>query len=693
MEQDLICFIILSNDEAAYNNCIHCLDQLIVPMGMRVQYMRGNGYDGNDTSLACQTAMEGSNAKYKIYITDRVSITNPRFLPTVIDAFRSDETLGILGVMGYSVPPFSDDFWTSAPIGAVTFCKNGKEKNAHYIYDEKNITPAKVLIPPILATQHDVPWRQMFQGARYAAMSLSLEHQRKGYKAAVLPQEAIWCSAEEIPSASHATEDEWNYRAEYAPEISGEFFVESEGRRYHPQIDPKFDEIRTVLQRTIHMGQYNDAIAILYRLNRYFITYNQFFRDESIESAYKLLCSRLNALYPKDVEPFTPEENCILFYDGICFDVRGLAAIYLKALAELGYKIIYVSTINAKGTVPTLMQILDSAPVKAEIVYLNENSYLSYSRAICQTVCKYRPARSIMYVDEVDPHARLAFLRLKGLLTRYYLIMGDHDYWSCPDSFDYSFEFRNWGASISHLYRRIPKEKMMMHPYYPFFDRNVTFQGYPFKRAEGDFIVFSGGALYKTFDDTMTYYQVIAWMLHTFPHVKFWYAGSGNDAPLRWLQEQFPGRVFYTAERKDLFQILEHIDMYLNTYPAPGGLMTQYSVCAKRPPLTLTTAPARGLNGVLLHDAESSITFASIDEWKTAIQKYITDENYRAELVYKIQNAVITPEQFRNNLKRIFEEGKSDFEISVSPVDLTESYNWYFTSFVRLWEAGAYDTK
>ena len=277
-------------------------------------------------------------------------------------------------------------------------------------------------------------------------------------------------------------------------------------------------------------------------------------------------------------------------------------------------------------------------------------------------------------------------------MTRYYIVLGDHCYWSCPDSFDIGLEFRNWGASISHFCRRVPKEKLIIQPYYPFFDHNVAFQGYPFERTAGDFVVFSGGALYKTLDEEMTYYKVISWMLRSFPHVKFWYAGSGNDSGLRALAEEFPGRVFHTDERKDLFQILEHIDMYLNTYPAFGALMTQYSVCAGRPPFTLDSNLVGGLSGLLLHNTETALTFGTIDEWKNAIQKYVTDENYRAELACKIQNAVITPEHFRNNLKRIFEEGKSNFEISVSPVDLTELHNWYFNGFVRLWEAGAYDT-
>lgn len=692
MEQDLICFVILSHDEAAYNHCTRFLDRLIVPVGMRVQYMRGDGYDGGKTAALCQTAMTASDAKYKIYMSDCVSITNPRFLPAVINAFRADETLGILGVMGYSASPFSDDFWTSAPIGAVTFCKDGKEKTAHYLYDEKNITPAKVLIPPILATQYDVPWRQMFQSARYAAMSLSLEHQRKGYTAAVLPQETIWCSAEEC--AYDSPDDETCYRLEYAPEIAGEFFVEPPGRHYHPQIDPKFDEMRKLLGAVLKRGQRNDALHIMWKLNHYFIQYNQFFRDETIESAYKVLREQMDALYPDDVAPYESDENCVLFYDGVGYDVRGLAAIYLKALAELGYKIIYAADESSKGNTPTLMHILETAPTKAEIVYLNGDGAAAYSSAICKAAQKYRPAHGFLYVDEVNPFGRLAFLRLKGLMTRYYVVLGDHCYWSCPDSFDIALEFRSWGASISRLCRRVPEEKMRIQPYYPFCDRDAAFQGYPFERTDGDFVVFSGGALYKTIDEKMTYYQVIAWMLHTFPHVKFWYAGFGNDAAVRWLQKQFPGRVFFTAERKDLFQLLEHIDMYLNTYPALGGLMTQYSASAGKPPLTLVKNPKYGLGGFLLqHDAETALAFGSVPEWQNAIRSYITDENYRTALVHKTKDAVITPEHFKTNLKRILEEGKSDFAFSVFPIDLTDAYNWCFNNFVKLWESGAYDTK
>ena len=109
--------------------------------------------------------------------------------------------------------------------------------------------------------------------------------------------------------------------------------------------------------------------------------------------------------------------------------------------------------------------------------------------------------------------------------------------------------------------------------------------------------------------------------------------------------------------------------------------MTQYSAYAGRPPLTLAKSPTGLLSGILLHDAETYISFPSVAEWKTAIQKYITEENYRKFLRRKMQNTVITPEHFKMNLKRILEEGMSDFEISIVPIDVTKMQRWYFNLF------------
>ncbi|MCR5030843.1 MAG: hypothetical protein K5982_05160 [Selenomonadaceae bacterium] len=693
MEQNIICFVILSYNEITYKNCLEFLNRLIVPEGIRLQYLRVGGYDGSDTALAFQSAMISElakAAKYKIYMSDDISIIDSNFLLAVIEAFHADESLGILGVMGWADIPGSEDFWMNEPVGTLIVQEGTEQRAFLYPREQEKVTPVRALHHAILATQYDIPWRAgLLQSARYTALSASLDFQRHGYKAAVLPQHTIWCSisAETLT----ITEDERIFRAEYAPELEGNFFVEAPGHNYYYlEKERLFNNVRLKIDRHIRYGQLDDALNLLENLNFHMYSYNQFLRDESTESAFRSLRDIMNGLFPDDAKAFTPDENCILFYDGFGLDVRGLAQIYLKALAELNYKILYVTNETAKDNIPTLLRLLETAKVRASVCFLKAISPSERVRELCAIVSTHKPARGILYSTPWDSAGILAFSRWKGYMARYLINLTDHAFWPGMDSFDICIEFRAWGASVSNIYRRIPKERIVIQPYYPHFDRNVKFQGYPFVRMTDDFVVFSGGALYKTIDDTMTYYQVIAWMLRTFPQVKFWYAGTGNDKGLRSLIEAFPGRVFHTAERSDLFQILENVDMYLNTYPGLGGLMTQYSACAGRPPLALVKNPKDGLGGFLLqHDAETALAFGSVDEWENAIQKYITDENYRMKLIQKMNNTVITPTRFRNNLQRILGEGQSDFETIISPVNLSEMQHWYFVLNFKLQDLAA----
>ncbi len=693
MDHSLICFIILSSHEAAYQACISNLSTLVIPPGMRVQYMRIGGFDGNNYAAACQAGMSNSNAKYKIYMDEKVIVINPNLLSTMISLFHLDESLGILGVLDYTEVPFSNRYRTQESIGAIIIRTETKDTILHHIHDKNHQTPVSTLSDIILMTQYDIPWRLgLFHSAHFSALSASLEYQRNNYSAAVLPQGTIWCTAPCSDNSTFHSQDELLFRAEYASEISGNFFQISPGRNYHPQIDHQLDNMRTILFRFIHLGKIDHALAAIRNINRYAVPYNQFFRDECIERAYKAISTFLNESYPQDITSYVPDETCVLFYDGICFDTRGLALIYLKALADLRYKIIYVTTEKMKGHLPTIQQLLDRAPVKGESIYLKEGSMTVYSRELCAIAMKYRPARGFLYVDEFEPFARLAFTRLKGCLTRFFINLGDHLYWTGTDAFDICLEFRNWGASISNAYRRIPKEKLLIQPYYPFFKKDTPFKGYPFERCPGDFIIFSGGMLYKTMDASLTYYNTVAWVLDTFPHVKFWYAGTGDDRGLKELMRLFPNRVFHTKERSDLFQIMQAVDMYLNTYPLGGGLMMQYSALAGRPPLTLLSS-IQVLDEILLRQDELGICFHTVQEWRKSIYSFIADKNYRTALEAKIRNSVTKEQTFKANLSSILKTGKSKFPAEIRSIDVTSLKKWFFDTFASQWEAGGYSTK
>lgn len=214
----------------------------------------------------------------------------------------------------------------------------------------------------------------------------------------------------------------------------------------------------------------------------------------------------------------------------------------------------------------------------------------------------------------------------EGVLTRYVVNLTDHAYWLGARAIDKCIEFRDYGASISSEYRGIPREKIVKLPFYPKIVPQ-EFQGFPFPVKDGQQVVFSGGALYKTFGEGNKYYEIVDYILASHSDVIFWYAGGGDDSELKKCMERYPGRVYHTPERPDLFQLLQHVSFYLSTYPLCGGLMYQYAAAAGIEPVTLRRDDCN--DGFLLHQDELHVIFDTMEELKQEIDRVLTDEVYR----------------------------------------------------------------
>ena len=118
-------------------------------------------------------------------------------------------------------------------------------------------------------------------------------------------------------------------------------------------------------------------------------------------------------------------------------------------------------------------------------------------------------------------------------VIRYQINLTDHAFWLGADSIDKCIEFRDYGATISKKYRRIPIESIVKIPFYPIVNIDMKFQGFPFKKKDYQKVFFSGGALYKTFGDDNRFYRIVSNILNQYNDLIFWYAGSGDDSELK----------------------------------------------------------------------------------------------------------------------------------------------------------------
>lgn len=439
----------------------------------------------------------------------------------------------------------------------------------------------------------------------------------------------------------------------------------------------KIEALRKKTDELIRKGKYEDSLLLMSCLADILYRYNQDYTDRRLEMQLGRVRSELKREGCNWIEKRACRES-ILFYDGFGLDLRGLALIYLKALATSGYEVIYVVREKRKKKIPTILALLEAN--NARVVYVPNTSLIGEFRYLSDIFRSEAPKAGFVYTTPDDVAGIMAFSECKNAFVRYQINLTDHAFWLGVHAFDYCIEFRDYGASISHYYRKIPKERILKQPFYPFIDREKEFEGFPFKKEEKDFVLFSGGSLYKTIDRKENiYYKLVDFCLHEFDFVKFWYAGSGDATELVKLKEKYPGRIFHTGERKDLYQILQHIDLYLNTYPMVGGLMMQYSAEAGKLPLTLRHGEDG--SGVLINQDKLGIEFEDQESIKEELRRIIGDKDYRTRKEQILNGTVISPEQFNDSLLKIIQSHTSKYEIEYSKPDTQEFRREYADRF------------
>lgn len=448
------------------------------------------------------------------------------------------------------------------------------------------------------------------------------------------------------------------------------------------------EQLREVIGKNIRNGYYENVMRSITHLATALYNCNQTYTDEVLEEYLGILSKQLPKL-PTMQEHYGRQR--IVFYDPFGYDTRGLALIYLRALSRMDIDLYYITIEPARGHIPKMEAVMNECGGSIYFMPKEEDTGLSTSTHIlCSILDEIQPDIGFLYTTPWDVVGILAFMRYEGRMKRYQVNLTDHAFWIGVHAFDYCLEFRDFGANVSRQYRHIPPHKILKQPYYPYIDKTLSFQGFPFEKKDGDFVIFSGGSLYKTLNEEKTYYQIVDFCLRSFPQVKFWYAGMGLRAQFTdlWaLEQKYEGRLFITAERPDLFQIMQNVDMYLNTCPQIGGLMTQYSALAGRPPFNFLCLPyGSGASSVLLPGEDLGIEYTDMNAFLAELRRFIEDPAYRhaKEAAFRAKKLIVTEEEFVENLEKILCENQSNYPVRVFDVDLRLQE----VQYAQMWEWG-----
>lgn len=185
MNDHKICFIICTNHPEKSEKCIFYIQDLEIPRNYSVDII--TMAQAESMAQGYQSAMEKSDAKYKIYVREDVNILYKKMLIDMIDIFESNEKIGLLGIAGYNNISKSTIMWEqSNAIGElfVNTRKNSTGKNTYCLYKkvEEPYESVKKIDGHIMITQYDIPWRaDIFDGGHFYDASCSLEFIKAGY--------------------------------------------------------------------------------------------------------------------------------------------------------------------------------------------------------------------------------------------------------------------------------------------------------------------------------------------------------------------------------------------------------------------------------------------------------------------------------------------------------------------------------
>lgn len=191
MNEQKIAFILCMNDVQETKECLRYIHLLNVPEGFEIDiitiqdaYSMAEGYDAG---------MKSSDARYKIYIHQDVFLIYKNLLLDMLEIFKSDEQIGLMGCIGTTNMPrtaLPGSNWNAGRL-----LQNQIPKIEDYPWTtDKCYQEVDAVDGLFLATQYDVDWRKdLFDGWDFYDISQCYEMKRQEKKVVVPKQKQIWC--------------------------------------------------------------------------------------------------------------------------------------------------------------------------------------------------------------------------------------------------------------------------------------------------------------------------------------------------------------------------------------------------------------------------------------------------------------------------------------------------------------------
>lgn len=193
LNENKVCFIYCYNDDVLLNESIKYIDNLEKPNGIEIEIISIK--DAISITSAYNQAMKSTDAKYKVYLHQDVFIINKNFIVEMLNVFKHNKDIGLIGTVGAKVLPTSGVWWESEhKYGKVFESHTGEMKLLEFSQVTGAYEEVQAIDGLMMITQYDITWREdIFDGWHFYDLSQSMEFQKAGFKVVVPRQDLVWC--------------------------------------------------------------------------------------------------------------------------------------------------------------------------------------------------------------------------------------------------------------------------------------------------------------------------------------------------------------------------------------------------------------------------------------------------------------------------------------------------------------------
>ncbi|MDP5145075.1 hypothetical protein ORI98_01290 [Shewanella sp. ULN5] len=455
------------------------------------------------------------------------------------------------------------------------------------------------------------------------------------------------------------------------------------------KVECDFVNFKEYAKLAFKRAKYDEACKLIKTASKIAYHFNFKYSDKELDGLIKELSIK-NIIKGN----FNGQLGKYVFYDSFGYDNRGLTQQYIKALKKWDVDFLYILE-SENSQCCNIIQELNEHE-KAEILVLPSfESYIAKSQLIYEKISQYNPEKIFMHLAPWSVEALIAMHAIAGP-KKYLIDLTDHAFWLGADVAEYYISFRGYGEFISNEFRGISADKIMRQPYYPIIN-NDEFKGFDFD-TDDKTIIFTGGTYYKMYGEGNTFLNIIVRICKENPNAIVLIAGSGEPSPINKIirDNNLQDKVYLIGNRSDISSVFKNIDIYLNTYPIIGGLMSQYAVSHNKPLIGYTSKniPCNVTEGLFVNVTNRQIgfTYYDLDDLHHEINRLISCKTYRVNKANECFDIIPTEEEFFIELKNNVENSKvigsvekiDDFDIEKFSSLYFDMENNYIKSYDRV---------